>query len=184
MVEQRVTLTELIDQLRRRATQLYERNLILVALPVETAHRDAERLAQALNGDHLDFDCELLEHMEMDDWEDHVSLERRGTLSVGRNLANDWLRETVPQRINQDRPLIIGNINLAVRYGIDVAGALYDATAQGLCIIAAGGRVQEQSLLIHGTFQQTGATSLALEVVPPTDDSPPKPPSAVQESFL
>ena len=184
MAEQRVTLAQLVDQLRQRAAYRHERNLILVALPMETAHRDAPALARALGADYLDFDCELLARMEADDWEDHVALERRGTLSVGRNLADEWLREDVARRIQRERLLVIGNVNLAARYNVDVAGALYDATSQGLCVIAAGGRIQGQALLIHGTFQQTGATSLAYEVVPPSDDAPPPPPSISQERFL
>jgi hypothetical protein len=184
MAEQRVTIDRLIDLLRKRAACQHERNLILVALPLETAHRDAPGLARALGADYLDLDCELLAQMGTDDWEDHVSLERRGTLAVGRNLADDWLREDVAGRINPDRPLVVGNVNLAVRYGVDVAGALYDASSEGLCIIAAGGRVQGQALLIHGVFQQTGATSPAYGVVPPPDDVPPAPPPVVQERFV
>lgn len=184
MAEQRVTLTQLISQLRQRAAYLHERNLVLVALPMDTAHRDAPELARALGADYLDFDCELLTRLEADDWEDHVSLERHGTLSVGQNLAHDWLRDSVARRINRDRALVVGNVNLAVRYGIDVAGALYDASSEGLCVIAAGGRVQGQALLIHGLFQQTGATSLAYEVIPPPDDAPLGSPSVVQDSFL
>jgi len=184
MAEQRVTLTQLIGQLRQRAAYLHERNLVLVALPMETAHRDAPELAQALGAEYLDFDCELLAQMEADDWEDHVSLERHGTLSVGQNLAHGWLRESVARRINRDRPLVVGNVNLAVRYGIDVAGALYDASSEGLCVIAAGGRVQGQALLIHGVFRQTGAASPVYEVVPPPNSTPPAPPTTVQERFL
>jgi len=184
MAEQRVTLAQLVDQLRQRAAYRHERNLILVALPMETAHRDAPALARALGADYLDFDCELLARMEADDWEDHVALERRGTLSVGRNLADEWLREDVARRIQRERPLVIGNVNLAVRYNVDVAGALYDATSQGLCVIAAGGRIQGQVLLIHGTFQQTGAGSPAYEVVPPSDCTTPASPPTVQEQLL
>jgi hypothetical protein len=66
-----------------------EYHLILVALPLETAHRDASQIAQALNADYLDFDCEFLAQMEADDWDDHVALERWRTLSVGQMLARD-----------------------------------------------------------------------------------------------
>jgi len=184
MAEQRVTLAQLVDQLRGRAAYRHERNLILVALPMETAHRDGPALARALGADYLDFDCELLARMEADDWEDHVALERRGTLSVGRNLADEWLREDVARRIQRERPLVIGNVNLAVRYDVDVAGALYEVTSQGLCVIAAGGRIQGQALLIHGTFQQTGAGSPAYEVVPPSDCTTPASPPTVQERLL
>ncbi len=183
MAESRVTLARLTDLLRERAAYLHERNLVLVALPLETAHRDARQLAEALNADYLDFDCELLAQMEADGWDDHVALDRRGTLSVGQMLARDWLAE-VAGRINRQRPLVIGNLNLAVRYEIDVAKALYDATERGLCVIAAGGRLQGQTLLIHGLLPQTGAGSPAYEVVPPPDGTPPKAPRTVQERLL
>lgn len=183
MDEHRVTLDQLTHLLRERAQAQHARNLVLVALPLESAHRDARQLAQALDAEYLDFDCELLAQMEADDWEDHVSLERRGTLSIGGMLARDWLAQ-VAERINPERPLVIGNINLAVRYEIDVATALYDATERGLCVIAAGGRVQGQTLLIHGRLPQTGAGSAAYEVVPPPDDTHPEPPHAVQDRLM
>jgi hypothetical protein len=184
MAESRVTLTQLTDLLRERATYQHERNLVLVALPLETAYHDAPQLAQALNAEYLDFDCELLVQMEADDWDDHVALERRGTLSVGQMLAREWLAE-VAGRINRERPLVIGNVNLAVRYKIDVATALYDATEQGLCVIAAGGRLQGQTLLMHGVLPQTGAGSPAHEVVvPPADDASPTPLRPLQDRLL
>lgn len=184
MAERRVTMDELIEILRQRAGYQHERNLILVALPLQTAPQDARRLAQALDAEYVDFDCQLIQALAADDWNDHVALERRGTLSIGQTLARDWLRQDVAQRISRQRPVVVGNVNLAVRYDVDVAGALYDATERGLCIIAAGGRIQGQALLIHGTFQQTGASSPAYEIVPPPDDGPPKPPRAVQDRFI
>ncbi len=183
MAEYRVMLDQLIGLLRERAKTLHARNMVLVALPLETAHRDARQIAQALQAEYLDFDCELLARMEADDWDDHVALERRGTLSIGSMLARDWLVE-VAQRLNRERPLVIGNINLAVRYEIDVATALYDATERGLCIIAAGGRLQGQTLLIHGRLPQTGAGSPAYEVVPPPDETPAEPPHAIQDQLM
>ncbi|TEU14166.1 MAG: hypothetical protein E3J21_16705 [Anaerolineales bacterium] len=123
MAESHVTLAQLTDLLRERATYQHERNLVLMALPLETAHRDAPQLAQALNADYLDFDCELLAQMEADDWGAHVTLERRRTLSVGQMLARDWLAE-VAGRINREQARVIGNLNLAVPYEINVATAL------------------------------------------------------------
>ena len=183
MAERRVTLDQLAGMLRERVAYLHERNLVLVALPLETAHRDAPRLAQSLNAEYFDFDCKLLAQMETDDWDDHVALERRGTLSIGQMLARDWLAE-VAGRINRQRPLVIGNLNLAVRYEIDVATALYDATERGLCIITAGGRLQGQTLLIHGRLPQTGAGSAAYEVVVPPDGTQTETPQAVQDRLL
>lgn len=183
MAERRVTLEQLTDLLRERVAYLHARNLVLVALPLETAHRDAPRLAQSLNTEYFDFDCKLLTQMEADDWDDHVALERRGTLSIGQMLARDWLAE-VAGRINRQRPLVIGNLNLAVRYEIDVATALYDATERGLCIMTAGGRLQGQTLLIHGRLSQTGAGSAAYEVVPPASDTPAPSPRSVQDRLL
>jgi hypothetical protein len=182
MTETRVTMPQLTELLRERAGYLHARNLILVALPLEIADRDARELARALSAEYVDFDCELMTQMEADDWDDHVAMERRGTLAVGQRLARQWLAG-VGARINRARPLVIGNINLAVRYNTDVATALYDATEAGLCVIAAGGRLQGQTLLIHGTLPQTGAGSPAYEVVP-LPDRHPEPPDVVQERLL
>jgi hypothetical protein len=183
MAEQRVSLAQLTDLLRERAAALHARNLVLAALPLETAHRDARQLARDLGAEYLNFDCELLARMEADDWEDHVALERRGTLSIGQMLARDWLIE-MAGRVNRGRPLVIGNVNLAVRYEIDVAQAFYDATERGLCVLAAGGRLQGQTLLVHGVLPQTGARSPAYEVVASTDDTEHHAPSAMQERLL
>jgi len=182
MAETRVTMPQLTELLRERAGYLHGRNLILVALLMETAGRDAHELAWALGAEYVDFDCELLAQMEADDWDDHVAMERRGTLAVGQRLARQWLG-AVAARLNPSRPLVIGNINLAVRYNIDVATALYDATEAGLCVIAAGGRLQGQTLLIHGVLAQTGAGSPAYEVVPPSDHRP-EPPRTIQDRLL
>jgi len=183
MGESRMTLAELTDLLRERAAYLHERNLVLVALPLATAHRDARQLARDLHAEYLDFDCEFLAQIEADDWEDHVALERRGTLSIGQMLARDWLAE-VAGRVNRERPLVIGNVNLAVRYEIDVAKASYDATEHGLCIIAAGGRLLGQTLLIHGIQAQTGAGSPVYQVVSPSDDAHSQTPRTIQERLL
>jgi hypothetical protein len=183
MAENRVTLTELCEILRQRAARHDARNLVLAALPLQTAHRDAPQLARDLGAEYLDFDCQLLAQMEADDWEDHVALERRGTLSIGQMLARDWLAG-VAGRVSRGRPLVIGNLNLAVRFEIDVAAALYDATERGLCVIAAGGRLQGQTLLLHGVLPQTGAGSLAYEVVPAPESVPPASPHSVQDRLL
>ena len=184
MVETRVTMPQLIELLCDRAKFRHARNLILIALPLESAHRDAPYIAQGIGGEYLDFDCELLAQMEADGWDDHVNLERRGTLSIGQMLARDWLSE-VAGRIKSERPLVVGNLNLAVRYEIDVAKALYDATEGGLCVIAAGGTLRGQTLQVHGRLLQTGAASPAYEVVAPTEDtSPPLSPRSQQERLL
>jgi hypothetical protein len=183
MPESRLTLSQLIERLKASARYRHERNLVLVALPLATAHKDAKSLAQALDADYLDFDCELLAQFEADDWDDHVQLERKGTLAIGQQVARDWLAG-VARRLNRRKPLVVGNINLAVRYQLDVAQALYDATANGLCIIAAGGRVQGQTLLIHGVLPQTGASSPAYEVAPSIDDSQSSPPQPFQDRLL
>lgn len=183
MADYRVMLKQLIDLLRERATHHHARNLVLVALPLETAHRDARQIADALGAGYLDFDCELLAQFEADDWDDHVALERKGTLSVGQMLARDWLAG-VTGRINRERPLVIGNLNLAARYEIDVAKALYDATERGLCVVAAGGHLQGQTLLVHGRLPQTGAGSPAYEVMPPAGGTHAEPPHTLQERLL
>ena len=183
MADSRVTLEQLTSLLRQRAAYHHARNLVLVALPLETAHRDGRRLADAIEAEYLDFDCELLDQMQADDWDEQVDLERRGTISIGQMLAGDWLAK-VAERINRERPLVVGNVNLAVRYEIDVANALYDATERGLCILAAGGRLQGQTLLIHGRLPQTGADSPAFEVVAPVEEAVPPAPQPVQDRLL
>lgn len=184
MAENRVTLDQLEDLLRERAGYRHARNLILVALPLATAQRQVRMLAERLKARYIDFDCELMAQMAADDWDDHVALERRGTLSIGQMLAEKWLKEEVRQQIGPDRLLVIGNINLAVRYNIDLAAALYDATERGVCVIAAGGRVQGQTLMIHGTHPQTGASSPAYEVIAPANEPPSDSPRSLQERLL
>jgi len=184
MAETRVTLADLGARLRQHTAYLFDRNLVLVALPLESAHRDARQLAAGMGAEYLDFDKEFLDQLAADGWEDHVKMERRGTLSVGQDVAWQWLTQKVVRRINDARPLVIGNVNLAVRYGIDLGKALYDATERGLCVIAAGGRVQGNTLLVHGTMPQTGAGSSVYEVVPPAEESDPEPPHVIQERLL
>lgn len=182
MAEVRVTLPQLAELLRGRAAYRHARNLVLVALPLSSAHRDARWLAEALGAEYLDFDGALLTQLAAEDWDELVALERRGTLAVSHLAAREWLAQ-LGGRINAERPLVIGNLNLAVRYELDVAQALYDATESGLCVIAAGGRLRGQTLLIHGTLPQTGADSPAYEIFAATS-SDPAPPSAVQDRLL
>lgn len=184
MPEMQVSMDELVRLLKGRQTYLHARNLVLVALPIESAHRLAPQLAQALNADYLDFDQELLHLLEQDDWEEHVALEKKGTLTIGKSLAQRWLRN-IPTRFNRQRTLVIGNLNLAVRYQLDVAQSLYDATQNGLCVLAAGGRLQGQVLMLHGVFPQTGAGSQAYELVVPTQlPEPPQENRSIQERLF
>jgi hypothetical protein len=176
-------MDELIRLLSERKTYLYARNLVLVALPIETAHRLAPQLARALIADYLDFDSEFIKQLEGDDWEEHVALEKKGTLAIGKSLAERWLQK-VSERLNPKRPLVIGNVNLAVRYQIDLANALYDATERGLCVIAAGGRLQGQTLWLHGILSQTGAGSQAYELITAQAPENLEPPKAVQDRLL
>jgi hypothetical protein len=183
MPETRVHMDELIRLLGERKTYLYARNLVVVALPIETAHRLAPQLAQALNAEYLDFDNEFIKQLEGDDWEEHVALEKKGTLAIGKSLGERWLLK-VSERLNRQQPLVIGNVNLAVRYQIDLAKALYDTTERGLCIIAAGGRLQGQTLWLHGIMPQTGAGSQAFELVTIQAPENPEALPAVQERLL
>lgn len=184
MPEMQVNLDELLRLLQERQTYLYARNLMLVALPIETAHQLAPKIAQALHADYLDFDQELLRELDQDDWDEHVALDKKGTLTIGKGLAERWLRQVVA-RLNKERPLVIGNANLAVRYQIDVARSVYDATQNGLCILAFAGRMQGQVLLLHGALPQTGAGSQAYELLMPSiPPDPPDIPKAVQERLF
>lgn len=183
MAEQRVTLAQAVELLAARARQRYARNLILLALPLASAHRLGRELAQVLDAAYLDFDCELLEQLEVDGWEEHVELAQRDNTAEGRMVAEKWLQQ-VAQRLDPAQPLVIGNVNLAVRYEIDVAAALYDASERGLCILAAGGRLQGQTLLLHGRLPQTGAGSPAYELLSPSEPTQASPTSAVQDRLL
>ncbi len=182
--DMQVNMEQLLFLLQERQTYLYARNLALIALPIEAAHLLAPQIAQALKADYLDFDRELLQELEQDDWDEHVALDRKGTLAIGRSLAERWLRR-VGDRLNKERPLVIGNANLAVRYQVDVARSIYDATQNGLCILAFAGRMQGQALLLHGALPQTGAGSQAYELIMPTiPPEPPDIPQAVQERLF
>ena len=165
MANARLTQAELIAQLQARAKRRDRYNLILVALPLTTAHRDAEELARAIGAEYVDFDRELIARMEADDWDYHVEAERAGDLSEGRRLAQA-LAADIAGRLDRFRPVVIGNCNLVVRYRVDLAAALLEASSRGLCVICAGGKVQDGALYVHGTFKIVGAGIVpALEVM-------------------
>jgi len=165
MANIRLTQTELIAQLQARAKRLDRYNLILVAMPLATAHRAAEKLAQALGAGYVDFDRELIARMEADDWDYHVEAERTGDLSEGRRLAQAVTAD-IAGRLERSRPVVIGNCNLVVRYQVDLAAELLPASSRGLCVICAGGKVQDGALHVHGTFKFVGAGTVpALELV-------------------
>ena len=165
MASIRLTQAEMITQLQARAKRMDRYNLMLVAMPLATAHRDAEELARALNAEYVDFDRELVARMEADDWVYHVEAERAGDLSEGRRLTQALI-QGIANRLGRDRPTVIGNCNLVVRYQVDLAAALLDASSRGLCVVCAGGKVQDGALHVHGTFKFVGAGIVpALEVV-------------------
>ena len=141
MAENRMGMAQLIDVLKARITHCHARNLIFVAMSMNKAHIQGKELAEALNVEYLDFDQEFLALLENDGWDDHVLMEQKGTLSFGRQLAEEWLKD-VGGKLNKSLPLVIGNVNLAVRYELDIAKVLYDFTEHGLCILAASGRVR------------------------------------------
>lgn len=160
-----LTKPELIAQLQARAKRTDRYNLILVAMPLATAHRDAEELARTLNAEYVDFDQELIARMEADDWEYYVGAERVSDLSEGRRLAQALIQD-IANRLGRERPTVIGNCNLVVRYKVDLAAELLPASSRGLCVICAGGKVQDGALYVHGTFKFMGAGVVpALELV-------------------
>lgn len=171
MSEHQITFEELVTRLQGRNPRRFARNLMLVALPLATAHRESHRLAEAIGANYIDFDCGFLARLAEDDWAEHVMFERRNMISFGQRLGTAWLEE-VAQQLTPEQPLVIGNINLAVRYDIDLAAALYDSTENGLLVIAAAGHIQGQTLLIHGKHPQTGANSPAYEIVPAPTPAP------------
>jgi hypothetical protein len=176
MSEYQITFAELTDILRQRQPRNFARNLVLVALPLATAHQESRRLADALGAQYIDFDCGFLAHLEADDWAEHVLFEQRNMLTFGQRLATEWL-QALGRQLSPMQPLVIGNVNLAVRYDIDLAAVLYDATENGLCVIVAAGHVQGQTLYIHGRQPQTGAGSAVYEIVQPASTPTPDPKS-------
>ncbi len=168
MASTRVTWPELIAELEARMRRRDRYNLILVAMSLSTAHRDAEELARALQAEYVDFDRELIRQMEGDDWDYQVEAERVGNLSEGRRMIVA-LVEGVAGRLEHSRPVVVGNCNLAVRYETDLAAALLHASSHGLCVICAGGKVQDGALYVHGIFRWIGAGTVpALELVKDT----------------
>lgn len=165
MADTRLTQAQLIAQLQARSKRRDRYNLILVAMPLTTAHEDAEELARALGAEYVDFDRELISQMKDDDWQYHVEAERAGDLGEGQRLAQA-LAEDIGKRLDRSRPLVVGNCNLVVRYQVDLAAALLDASRLGLCIVCAGGKVQDGALYVHGTLKFVGAGTVpALEMV-------------------
>lgn len=93
-----------------------------------------------------------------------LEAERAGDLSEGRQLAQA-LAADIAGRLNRSRPVVIGSCNLVVRYQADLAAALLDGSRRGLCVICAGGRVQDGALYAHGIFKFVGAGTVpALEL--------------------
>ena len=152
----KVTWDDLIQKLRARLERLGDYNLVLVALPLESAHEDAPRLSEALAAHYVDFDRELIGRLESDGWDDHVSLAMHGHLEPGRALAEAVLDEVVAA-LQPARPVVVGNPNLAAFYGLDLGTLLYPRTRAGHCILAAPGHVRGQTLLLQGLHPQTGA---------------------------
>jgi len=165
MASSRLTQADMVAQLQARAKRTDRYNLILVAMPLATAHRDAEDLAQALDAEYVDFDRELITRMEADDWDYHVEAEREGDLSEGRRLAQALIQH-IANRLSRERPTVIGDCNLVVCYQVDLAAELLQASSRGLCVVCAGGKVQDSALYVHGTFKFVGARTVpALELV-------------------
>ena len=127
----------------------------MVALPLESAHKDAPLLAEALAASYVDFDGELIRRLEEDGWDDHVALAGRGHLAPGQAQAEALLNDIVAL-LQPTRSVVVGNPNLAAFYEMDLGMALYARTRAGHCILAAPGRVRGQTLLLHGLYPQTG----------------------------
>jgi hypothetical protein len=156
MVEAQVSWEQLIQNLQARISRLEDYNLILVALPLESAHKDAPKLSQAIGGHYIDFDRELIQRLEEDNWEDHILLAKRGNLEPGRSIVTVLLNDVIEQ-LNKISPIVIGNPNLAAFYEIDLAAYLYSRTRSGHCVLALPGRVKGETLLLHGLYPQTGS---------------------------
>ena len=156
MSDDEVDWKPLLQQLRARTSRLEEYNLVLVALPLATAHEDAPRLAQALQAHYVDFDRDLIQRLEADDWDDHVALAKHGHLAPGRDLVEQLLRD-VETTLAPERTVVLGNPNLAAYYQVDVGSWLYPRSRAGHCILAAPGRVRGQTLLLQGLHPQTGS---------------------------
>lgn len=182
-MDNHLTLSELAETLARHHVGQHGRNLVLVALPAATAHRDARWLAGRIGAEYVDFDCGFLQELEKDGWRQHVRFEQRGRFSYGQRVAKRWM-EGLAGRLSPDHPLLIGNANLAARYELDLAAPLYDASANGLCVIAAAGHIQGPTLYVHGRQPQTAAGSPTYEVVAPPTGAPAENPRPVQDQLL
>jgi len=177
MASTRLSQVDVIAQLRARAKRRDRYNLILVAMPLETAHRKAKEIARSLAARYVDFDRELIDRMEADDWEYYVEAEQAGDLSEGRRLAQALVADIAGQ-LESSRPVVIGNCNLAVRYQVDLVAKLLPASSKGFCALCAGGRVQDGALYVHGTFKFLGAGTVpALELADEDKEETPWPKS-------
>jgi len=156
MANVKVNWETLLSNLHSRFARLEDFNLVMVALPLETAHEDAPKLADQLGAKFIDFDQKLLNKLEEDDWEEHVSLTKHGHLEPGRNLAEQMVNEAL-ETLGSVGAIMIGNPNLAAYYGLDLGALLYGQTKEGHCVLAAPGRVSGGTLLLHGIHPQTGS---------------------------
>lgn len=156
MADVKITWEQLVQKLRASFERLGDYNLVLVALPLNSAHEDALRLKEVLAAHYVDFDRELIRRLEDDGWEDHVSLAKHGHLEPGRVLAEELL-DDIAAALQPERPVVVGNPNLAAFYELDLGTLLYPRSKAGHCVLAAPGRVRGQTLLLQGLHPQTGS---------------------------
>ncbi len=156
MANIKVDWETLISNIRSRLARLEGFNLIIVALPLETAHKDAPKLADELDAKYIDFDQQLIGKLEEDEWDEQVSLAKHGHLDPGRNVAIELI-DKIAEDLISGTGIVIGNPNLAAYYKLDLGVLLYDQTQKGHCVLAAPGRVSSGSLLLHGIYSQTGS---------------------------
>ena len=156
MAEIQVTWDELIYQLKARIKRIENYNLLFVALPLRSAHVNASKLCKQLEGEYIDFDRELIDRLEKDNWEEHINLVQHENMIPGRIIAEKLVGDVV-QELNPSRPIVLGNPNLAIFFNLDLGAFIYPHTRTGNCIFAAPGSVRGQTLLLHGLHPQTGA---------------------------
>ncbi len=149
--------------------------ITLVALPGGSACRLAPTLAQRAGAHYLHFDKELIQALDADGWERWVRItERRpanrvATTPIG--FARVWqpLRDRIVDGVTPGQPLLVGEPNLAVAFGLDLVGELKRAMAgrRGHLVLAGTATVDEGRVFRwNGVLEQSTIGAVVFQLAP------------------
>ena len=150
-------VSQVAEELRHRAGHLDTWNLVPIVVPPGDAHRVWRRIAHAAGASEMDFDAEAIALMEAQGWDRFLALERGSIYDPLRKLLAE-VAGSARSRVSSARPLVVGNVNLAVLCGGDaVLDSLYQASAGGVIGVCVGGSVSGGRVMLHHSAPVAGA---------------------------